>query len=146
MSCLCPRPLGALAIPLLVLTAAVSSAAQQGPAPGVIPTQLTLQLATEIFLARNPAILRERQNITMARTGVMQARLLPNPEFEITSEGYPLFGSTPGPFFKTTNSSSARAKPSRLRANEESARGWRSRKPSWQRRSFRTPSGNFGSN
>jgi len=65
-----------------------------------IPTQLTLELGTEILLARNPTILRERQNIAMARAGVAQARLRPNPEFEVTSESYPLFESNPGPFFQ----------------------------------------------
>lgn len=68
--------------------------------PPQIPTQLTLEVATEILLARNPTILRERQNVAMARAGVTQARLRPNPEFEVTSESYPLFESNPGPFFQ----------------------------------------------
>jgi len=69
-------------------------------APAQIPTQLTLELAAEILLVRNPTILRERQNIAMARAGVVQARLRPNPEVELTSESYPLFESNPGPFFQ----------------------------------------------
>ncbi|MFQ5738742.1 MAG: TolC family protein [Acidobacteriota bacterium] len=73
----------------------------QEPPPGVIPTRLTLDLATEILLLRNPTILRERQNIVMAHAGVTQARLLPNPEFDVTSESYPLFESNPGPFFQS---------------------------------------------
>jgi cobalt-zinc-cadmium efflux system outer membrane protein len=68
--------------------------------PRQIPTQLTLELATEILLANNPTILRERQNIAMARAGVMQARLRPNPELEVLSEDYPLFDANPGPFFQ----------------------------------------------
>lgn len=68
--------------------------------PPQIPTQLTLELATEILLARNPTILRERQNVVMARAGVTQARLRPNPELDITSESYPLFEPNPGPFFQ----------------------------------------------
>lgn len=77
----------------------VTSVAQEPPA-APIPTRLTLELATEILLLRNPLILRERQNIAVARAGVTQARLRPNPEFEVTSESYPLFESNPGPFFQ----------------------------------------------
>ncbi|MCI0721738.1 MAG: TolC family protein [Acidobacteria bacterium] len=79
----------------------VSTIAQEGPA-GSIPTRLTLDLATEILLLRNPVILRERQNIVLARAGVTQARLRPNPEFDVASESYPLFESNPGPFFRNS--------------------------------------------
>jgi len=86
--------LATFALALLIFSSAYAQA------PPQIPTQLTLELATEILLARNPTILRERQNVTMARAGVTQARLRPNPEFEVTSESYPLFESNPGPFFQ----------------------------------------------
>ena len=93
-------PFKAKSVPIaFVLALAVLSVTYaQGPAQ--IPMQLTLELATEILLARNPTILRERQNVVIARAGVQQARLLPNPEFEATSESYPLFESNPGPFFQ----------------------------------------------
>lgn len=79
----------------------VTSAAQEPPAAPAapIPTRLTLDLATEILLMRNPVILRERQNVTIARGNVLDARQLPNPTFELNSESYPLFESNPGPFF-----------------------------------------------
>lgn len=73
--------------------------AQENPKTDV-PERLTLDRATEILLVSNPTILRERQNIAIARAGVAQAGLRPNPEFELTSESYPLFESDPGPFFQ----------------------------------------------
>ena len=84
---------------LLLLLASNSSAQQTAP-PAGIPTQLTLDVATEILLARNPAILRERQSVVIARAGVAGARLLPNPAFDLASESYPLFQANPGPFFQ----------------------------------------------
>ena len=84
----------------LLLLIASGSSAQQTVTPAEIPTQLTLDLATEILLARNPAILRERQNVVIARAGVAGARLLPNPAFDLASESYPLFQANPGPFFQ----------------------------------------------
>ena len=83
---------------LLIWCAPVS--AQESQPQATVSTRLTLEVATEILLARNPTILRERQNIAMARAGVTQARLRPNPEVEVTSESYPLFESNPGPFFQ----------------------------------------------
>lgn len=85
---------------LLLLFLSTALHAQEPEVVPAIPTRLTLELATEILLARNPTILRERQNVTMARAGVTQARLRPNPEFEVASESYPLFKSNPGPFFQ----------------------------------------------
>jgi cobalt-zinc-cadmium efflux system outer membrane protein len=87
-----------VALAFLVLPAGLS--AQESIAPSPVPTPLTLEMATEILLARNPAILRERQNVVIARSGVQQARLLPNPAFDLTSESYPLFEPNPGPFFQ----------------------------------------------
>ena len=87
---------------LLLLVCATSLPAQQKSTEVVIPVRLTLDVATEILLARNPAILRERQNIAIARANVLGARQLPNPELDISSESYPLFESNPGPFFKNS--------------------------------------------
>lgn len=88
-----------LFLTLLLSFPVATSVAQEAPAPP-IPTRLTLELATEILLLRNPIILRERENIPVARAGVTQARLRPNPDFELVSESYPLFESNPGPFFQ----------------------------------------------
>lgn len=82
----------ALALPVWL------SAQEQPTAP--LPPRLTLDLATEILLLRNPTILRERQNVAVARASVVEARLRPNPGFELVSESYPLFESNPGPFFQ----------------------------------------------
>jgi cobalt-zinc-cadmium efflux system outer membrane protein len=65
-----------------------------------VPTRLTLESATEILLLSNPTILRERQNIAIARADVISARLRPNPQFGLNSESYPLFEANPGPFFQ----------------------------------------------
>lgn len=87
---------------VLLLVCATSLPAQEKSAEVAIPVRLTLDVATEILLARNPAILRERQNIAIARANLLGARQLPNPELDISSESYPLFESNPGPFFKTS--------------------------------------------
>lgn len=73
--------------------------AQDSPQKVIVPTKLTLEMATEILLVDNPTILRERQNIALARADVTAARTLPNPDLEVNSESYPLFESNPGPFF-----------------------------------------------
>ncbi|HEY4684345.1 MAG TPA: TolC family protein [Candidatus Acidoferrales bacterium] len=85
---------------LLVLMFPVRLPGQEPPAAPQVPTRLTLELATEILLARNPTILRERQSVVVARAGVVEARLRPNPAFDLSSESYPLFESNPGPFFQ----------------------------------------------
>lgn len=94
------RDLKVLLCCLLLLALPHPLSAQEPQAVPSIPTRLTLELATEILLARNPTILRERQNVVMARAGVTQARLRPNPEVDVSSESYPLFESNPGPFFQ----------------------------------------------
>lgn len=85
---------------LLILATPGFLPAQEKSTEVAIPVRLTLDVATEILLARNPAILRERQNIAIARANVVGARQLPNPELEVFSESYRLFESNPGPFFK----------------------------------------------
>ena len=85
---------------LLVLVFPIRLPAQEAQPPSPIPTRLTLELATEVLLARNPTLLRERQNVAIARAGLVEARLRPNPDFELVSESYPLFESNPGPFFQ----------------------------------------------
>ena len=75
--------------------------AQQPTVPAV-PTRLSLEMATEILMARNPTLLRERQNIAVARGALVDARKIPNPEFQLSSESYPLFQSNPGPFINNS--------------------------------------------
>ena len=76
--------------------------AQEKSKESSIPGTLTLGVALEILLAKNPAILRERENLTLARANILSARQRPNPALEISSESYPLFESNPGPFFKNS--------------------------------------------
>lgn len=85
---------------LLVLATPKFVGGQEKPA--AVPVRLTLDMATEILLAKNPTILRERQNINLARANVLGARQFLNPELDISSESYPLFESTPGPFFRNS--------------------------------------------
>lgn len=63
-----------------------------------IPERLTFAQARELMLAHSPELLRDQQNITLARAAVRQARQRINPEFEITSESYPVFEPQPGSF------------------------------------------------
>lgn len=72
--------------------------AQQPPPDSDVPVRLTLATATEILLARNPTLLRERQDLAVARSNVAEATMRPNPEFDVSSESYPLFEPSPGPF------------------------------------------------
>lgn len=95
----CMKPVRSGLVCLLLLSG-ILLPQEVTPPPGMVPERLTLEVATEILLIRNPILLRERQNIAMARAGVTQASLRPNPEFEVTSESYPLFESNPGPFFQ----------------------------------------------
>lgn len=74
----------------------------QQPAPPATPTRLSLEMATEILMARNPTLLRERQIIAAARGGLVAAQKRPNPEFDLSSESYPLFESNPGPFINNS--------------------------------------------
>lgn len=88
-----------LVLSMLVVFDPTSLLAQEPAAPSAVPARLTLGMATEILLANNPALLKERQNIVIARGNLIEARLLPNPTFEIRSESYPIFEDHPGAFF-----------------------------------------------
>ena len=67
--------------------------------PASVPQQLTLDEAMRLALKQNPTLLREKQNLAIADANVRQVRLLPNPDFELNSESYPLFESRRGSFF-----------------------------------------------
>ena len=89
-------------VKIATILCCLSAAARgQGPAPSSldVPVRLTLAAASDILLARNPSLLRERQNIAIARANVYEATLRPNPELEVSSESYPLFEANPGSFF-----------------------------------------------
>lgn len=83
---------------LLPLFFSIGLFAQEPQKMPTIPTKLDLDVATELLMTNNPTILRERQNIALARADVTTARILPNPDFEVNSESYPLFEPRPGPF------------------------------------------------
>ena len=68
---------------LVPSTVARAATAQQDPP---VPPRLTLDLAIEILLDRNPTILAERQNVAVARAGVVSARQLPNPVLAYEAE------------------------------------------------------------
>jgi cobalt-zinc-cadmium efflux system outer membrane protein len=76
--------------------------AQQTTAAAATPTRLSLEMATEILMARNPTLLRERQNIAAARGNLVTAQQRPNPEFQLSSESYPLFEPNPGPLINNS--------------------------------------------
>ena len=74
----------------------------QQHAPPATPTRLSLEMATEILMARNPTLLRERQTIAAARGGMIAVQKRPKPEFDLSSESYPLFESYSGPFINNS--------------------------------------------
>ena len=94
------RKCGFLIVWVMALLFPYSLPAQERSLSSIVPPRLTLELAAEILLQRNPELLRERQNLTIMRANIMQAGLRPNPEFELGSESYPVFTSSPGPFFQ----------------------------------------------
>ena len=66
------------------------------------PNRLSLEMATQILMDRNPTLLRERQSIAVARGALVDAKKIPNPDFQLSSESYPLFQSNPGPFINNS--------------------------------------------
>lgn len=87
---------------LLSLVVIVPLTSAQQSSPPSLPTRLSLETATEILMASNPTLLRERQNIAAARGGLITAQKRPNPEFQLSSESYPLFESNPGSFINNS--------------------------------------------
>jgi cobalt-zinc-cadmium efflux system outer membrane protein len=76
-------------------------AQETSPSPST-PNRLSLEVATQILMDRNPLLLRERQSIAAARGALVDAKKIPNPEFQLSSESYPLFQSNPGPFINNS--------------------------------------------
>ena len=64
-----------------------------------VPEQLTLSDALQIAMRSNPTLLRDRQNLAIANANLRQAKQLPNPQFDVNSESYPVFESNPGSFW-----------------------------------------------
>jgi cobalt-zinc-cadmium efflux system outer membrane protein len=64
-----------------------------------MPEQLTLSDALQIAMRSNPTLLRDRQNLAIANANLRQAKQLPNPQFDVNSESYPVFESNPGSFW-----------------------------------------------
>lgn len=81
---------------ILLLTVSVGAWAQDQV---VVPEQLTLTDALQLAMKNNPILLRDRQSLAIANANVRQAKQLPNPEFDINSESYPVFESNPGSFW-----------------------------------------------
>lgn len=79
---------------LLAVSTAVSAQEQVA-----VPENLTLTDALQLAMKNNPILQRDRQNMTIAHANVRQARQLPNPEFDVSSESYPVFESNPGSFW-----------------------------------------------
>ncbi len=114
---------------LLILSTVPAAVAQRVD----IPSRLTFSEARDVMLAHSPALLRDEQNITIARANVGQARLRINPELEISSESYPLFESRPGAFLnnqelitratQTLETAGKRGKRTLVAENELSATG-----------------------
>lgn len=90
-----------LSILLVCLFAATAQLIAQttGTATAAIPSQLTLRDAMDVMLRQSPILLRDQQNPAIAKGDLIQAGKRPNPDFEISSESYPVFESSPGPFF-----------------------------------------------
>lgn len=63
------------------------------------PDELTLELAVDLALARNPALQAVRSGVDIAQASVVTAGLRPNPELSVESEEYPYFRATRPPFF-----------------------------------------------
>ncbi|MBS1852831.1 MAG: TolC family protein [Acidobacteria bacterium] len=83
---------------VVMLWVSVASA-QQSTNSQALPERLTMQQAMDLMLKQNLLLLRDQQSPRIAKSDVVQAGLRPNPNFEIASESYPLFESSPGPFF-----------------------------------------------
>ena len=125
----CCVPSSASFLLLLTLAFVPAAVAQQAD----IPSRLTFSAARDLMLAHSPALLRDEQNLTIARTNVGQARLRINPELEISSESYPLFESRPGSFLnnqelitratQTFETAGKRGKRTLVAENELSATG-----------------------
>ncbi|MDT8068965.1 MAG: TolC family protein [Terriglobia bacterium] len=98
-----------------------------------VPAKLTLTDALQLAMKNNPILQRDRQNLAIANASVRQAKLLPNPELDVSSQSYPLFESKPGSFWnnqeftllagQTIETASKRSKRTRVAQQEFLATG-----------------------
>ena len=56
----------------------------------VVPEKLTLAEALRLAAQRNPRVLASQNAVDIARSGVLDAKLRPNPALSVESEGFPL--------------------------------------------------------
>ena len=113
---------------LLAVSTAVSAQEQVA-----LPEKLTLTDALQLAMKNNPILQRDRQNLAIANASVRQAKQLPNPELDVSSQSYPLFESKPGSFWnnqeftflagQTIETASKRSKRTRVAQQEFLATG-----------------------
>lgn len=85
-----PKP--CLILIMCALALAGEARAQTEAPPQAPPaTPLTIQSAEELLLLKSPILLRERQNLAIARAAIVTASRIPNPDLNVVSESYPLF-------------------------------------------------------
>ena len=60
---------------------------------GVIPSKLSLAEALRLAEQRNPALASARAAVAVAGADIVSARVRPNPELTVNSEGYPLLAA-----------------------------------------------------
>lgn len=94
----CGQRIRSLAIGAGVLLLGPLMVGQEVTTGTSVPPQLTLQAAMEMMLRQSPILLRDQQNPAIARGDLLQAGRRPNPTFEVNSESYPVFESSPGSF------------------------------------------------
>ena len=64
-----------------------------------LPDKFTLSNALDYARQHSPLLQAAKENVQAAKGSEVTARLRPNPSFNLNSESYPLFTSSPGPFF-----------------------------------------------
>jgi outer membrane protein, heavy metal efflux system len=64
-----------------------------------LPDKFTLSNALDYARQHSPLLQVAKEDVQAAKGGEVTARLRPNPSFNLSSESYPLFTSSPGSFF-----------------------------------------------
>ncbi len=64
-----------------------------------LPDKFTLSNALDYARQHSPLLQAAKENVQAAKGSEVTARLRTNPSFNLNSESYPLFTSSPGPFF-----------------------------------------------
>ncbi len=58
--------------------------------PAFAQSVLTIESALDLYIHRSPAVRAERERVEMARSRLIQAGLLPNPQLNFSQEGFPV--------------------------------------------------------